>query len=451
MTDRSAFRTKWLAPLIFFELYLSATVLLFFFGPWQWTIQTPVRLAFYLIAAQAFIGVGYLVGWRAVSRIRSAAKVDAEELNSGISYLKRALVVTFVLLIPTAMSRTGELFPNIFAGINDPGAVYNQSIARLEDGNSFVVVEYLRMLLSPCLVGVYPLTVVYWSRLPPKMKLFCLVVITFNLSLYLATGTNKGFADFIITLPWLIFLGISAGVLKIRIHRSVLVIGIIILFAVFLLFFGAGQLQREGGVGELGVINVGADLLYADDAHFISRLLPRNLQIIFESLTRYLGQGYYALSMTFDIAHNSTMGFGNSMFIARNADVIFGTTHFTAGSLPGLLEAQTGWGMFTSWHSIYPWLASDFGFIGALFVLGILAYLFALSWGRSLISLAPKWIILCYLLLILFFYIPGNNQVFQTGETWFAFFILLIGILVPSGRLHHITLELEYKLLNRKS
>lgn len=419
-------RVRWLAPLIFFELYLAATILLFFFGPWPWEVDAPVQLATYLVAAQVFIGSGYLLAWRRV-RCTYGAGASAQQVGAGIVFLKRALFVTFVLLIPTSLSRTGEVLPNIVAGLVDPGAVYNRNFERLESGNAFVFVEYLRMLLSPLLVGVYPLAIVYWSRLSGRVRGLCLAAIMFNLGLYFATGTNKGLADFLITLPWLMFLGISAGILKLRIHRGALAVGFAILFIAFLKFFGMGQIQREGGVGELGVFNTGFDLIQADKSNAISQLLSSNLQIIFESLTRYLGQGYYALSMSFNIESSSTFGFGNSMFLARNANEIFGTSHFTSGSIPGLLEAQAGWGMFTLWHSIYPWLASDFGFIGALFVLAVLSYLFALSWGRSLVTLAPQWVILSYLLLILFFYIPANNQIFQSGETCFAFLLLLLG------------------------
>ena len=425
----SILRMKWLAPLIFFELYLAATILLFFFGPWDWNVDAPVLLASYLVAAQVFIGSGYLLGWRSIRRIHGTSAVQAQKVGAGIVYLKRALIVTFVLLIPTSLSRTGGVLPDILAGINDPGTVYNQNLERLEGGNALVVVEYLRMLLSPLIVGVYPLAIVYWSRLSKKVRFFCLAAIMFNLSLYLATGTNKGLADFVITLPWLIFLGISAGILKLRIGRVSLAFTFAVLLIAFMQFFGMGQIQREGGVGELGVFNTGFDLLEANTSNAVSQLLSRDLQIIFESLARYLGQGYYALSMSFDIDHASTLGFGNSMFLARNADAIFGTNDFTSGSIPGLLESKTGWGMFTLWHSIYPWLASDFGFIGALFVLAMLSYLLALSWGRSLVTLAPQWVILSYLLLILFFYIPANNQIFQSGETCIAFLFLLLSVM----------------------
>ncbi|OZA76461.1 MAG: hypothetical protein B7X71_08320 [Polynucleobacter sp. 39-46-10] len=425
-------KIRWLAPLIFFQFYLAATVLLFFFGPWPWEVTSPWLLAGYLIAAQVCIGVGYLSAWSRIYYSCSKSKESSEfsrNIEFGIKFLKCGLFVTYALLVPTSLSRTGSILPNILAGIGDPGAVYNQNFERLEGGNAFVIVEYLRILMSPLLIGVYPLTVVYWSRLSVKLKALCVVAILFNLSLYLATGTNKGFADFVVTLPWLVFLSLSAGILKLRIHRGLFIVGLLALFLMFLHFFGMGQIQREGGVGELGVFNTGVERLFANQEHSVSQFLSPDLRVIFESLTRYLGQGYYALSMSFGIEHSSTFGFGNSIFLARNADAFLGTNFFTSGSIPGLLEAQTGWGMFTLWHSIYPWLASDFGFFGTLLVMVFLSYLFALSWGRSLIYLSPRSVILSYLFLILFFYIPGNNQIFQSGDTCVAFLFLLASVM----------------------
>jgi hypothetical protein len=114
------------------------------------------------------------------------------------------------------------------------------------------------------------------------------------------------------------------------------------------------------------------------------------------------------------------------MFLARNADLITGSDYFVNQSIPGVLDRDFGWGMFLLWHSIYPWLASDFGFFGSLIVIGALAYLLGLSWGRSLVGGAAPWLLLTYLLVVLFFYVPANNQVFQTGETCIAFFVALV-------------------------
>lgn len=428
--DLATLRRKWLAPLVFFEIYLALTVAMFFFGPWAWEAKNPILLATYLLASQSFIAVGYLFAWRKTRKLYCVEVKPVRYLPSGVIFLKRALLVTFVLLIPTSLSRTGALLPNIVDGLTDAGASYTGNFERLEQGNAFILIEYLRIIVSPFLVAVFPLTVVYWSHLPIQTRILALTAIFFNLSLYISTGTNKGIADVIVTLPLLIFLGVSAGALKLRVSKRFLIVVFVVVIFAFLQFFGMGQTQRGGDVGEFGIFNSGLGLLHADKNHPVSMLLTDSQRIIFESLARYIGQGYYALSISFNIEHSSTFGFGHSMFLARNADAIFHTTSFTLGSFPGLLERQSGWGMFTLWHSIYPWLASDFGFIGALFVVGFLSYLLGLSWGRSLLTLDPRSIALSYLLLILLFYIPANNQIFQSGETCIAFFILLIGLML---------------------
>jgi hypothetical protein len=432
MNEIGLTRRRWLLPLVFFQVYLTLTVVLFFWGPWPWEPSRPIMLFAYLVLAQVAIALGYLRSWKRVSVMEAVDRAlhDAR----AVAFIKLAAIVTFLLLVPTSLSRTGDPLPDVAEGIMSAGAVYNANFERLQAGNPYVLVEYLRMLLAPLVVGIVPLAVVYWSRLSGGLKMACFVAIAFHLSLYVATGTNKGIADFAITVPWLIFLGMSIGTLELPVSNRTLAIGWTLLFMAFLVFFGAGQTHREGGVGELGVFNTGFSIIEADRFDSLSVHMSEAQRVIYESLARYLGQGYYALSMSFDIDHSTTWGFGHSMFLARNADALFGTTYFTTGSLPGVLEEETGWGMFRLWHSIYPWLASDFGFAGALVVLAVLAYLFGLSWGRALAGAGHWPVIMCYLLLVLFFYVPANNQIFQMGETCVAFFLVLLGWALSAER-----------------
>lgn len=422
--DPMTLRRAWLAPLVFFQGYLLFTVILFFAGPWPWEVRDPVLLVVYLLAAQVIIALGYGMSWKGVRGAIVDELAREREIERTIAVLRRALVATLILMVPTSLSRAGSVIPDVISGLTDTGGAYNRNLARLEEGNPYQIVEYFRILLSPYMVALFPLTVVLWGRLSGKFRLIACVAILFNLSVYIATGTNKGLADFVVTSPWLVFLGIKAKTLRFRIPRGVLVPVFVILFVAFLQFFAAGQAQREGGVGELGVLNTGAGLLFADQQPMVSQLLGDGGRIAFESISRYLGQGYYALSMAFHVDYHSTLGFGHSMFLARNADSLFGTDRFTVGSLPGQLEEQTGWGMFALWHSIYPWLASDFGFAGALLALGAFAYLLGLSWGRSLATVSAPWLVMTFMMVILFFYVPANNQIFQTAETCTAFFIV---------------------------
>jgi hypothetical protein len=426
VNDPAQLRRRWLLPLWLFQGYLALTVVLFFAGPWPWNPTDPGRLFAYLAAVQVAIAAGYLMSWGGVERSAGAHQDPAAFEERALSFLRTAVWIAWLLAIPSSLSRTGELLPDVIEGIRNTGAVYNANFERLEQGNPFVFVEYLRLLLSPFLVGLLPVAVVYWSRMSRGLKLAGLLAIVFHLSLYVATGTNKGVADSLVTVPWMMFLGVSLGTLRLRVSRKTLLVAFAALFLGFLAFFGAGQTQREGLVGELGVFIAGSEVIEADRYDGISVHMGEAQRIVYESMTRYLGQGYYALSKTFDLEHTTTLGFGHSMFLARNADAIFATDHFTAGSLPGLLEQQTDWGMLSRWHSIYPWLASDVGFTGALVVLGLFAYLLGRSWGAALLGRGHWPIILCYLLLVLFFYIPANNQVFQTPETCVAFFLVLL-------------------------
>ncbi|MBK0391946.1 hypothetical protein [Ramlibacter algicola] len=428
MGSNALSRGLWLAPLAFFQLYLLGSVVLFFWGPWPWQPAHPDALAAYLLLAQAAMAAGYFWSWDRVQGVEPVrASPDAPQ-----GFLRAAAFVTLLLVVPTSLSRTGLPIPDVIAGITNAGEVYNQNFERLAGGNPYVAVEYVRILLAPLLVGLLPLTIVYWGTLSTALRIACLAGCAFHLAMYIATGTNKGIADFAVTAPWLVWLGIRTGTLKAIVSRRTVLLAIGLVFALFLAFFGAGQAQREGGVGELGVFNTGSELIYARRDEGLSLHLGEAQRIIWESLTRYLGQGYYATSLTMDIDHESTLGAGHSMFLARNADALFNTDFFTQRSLPGLLEEVHGWPMQGLWHSIYPWLASDVGFGGTLLVLAAFGWLLGLAWGRALQGAGPAWVVLAWLMLVLFYYVPANNQVFQTAETCAAFFILAISVLLTT-------------------
>lgn len=415
-------RAKWLAPLLFFQVYFGTAIVLYVFGPWPWGGERQGLVVGYLVLAQVFIASGYYLSWRKVHKTILVSGGITQFHKPVIIFIRVALLINYSLFIPSSLSRVGAFIPDFFFGLTNPGLAYNLSLERLEQGNPFVLVEYARMFLSPWIIGLFPVAVVNWTFLSRTTKYLCIGAIFLNISLFISTGTNKGLADFVITLPWLIFLGVSLGYLKVRLSPKVLMAFCVLIVTLFG-FFGAGQVQRAGDAGVIGAFDSGDGVIYADKDHFISILLPDFLVIIFESITRYLTQGYYALSLTFPIESDTTFGLGNSMFLARNADALSGTTYFTSQSLPSLLEQSNGWSMTGLWHSIYPWIASDFGFFGALIVVGFFSYILGLSWGLTLVKPHPINIIISYFLLILFYYIPANNQIFQSGETAVGFIL----------------------------
>lgn len=411
---------RWIAPLVFFQLYLAGTVLLFFAGPWPWPVRQPWLLGAFLAAAQLSMAVGFLLAWKPAPNV---ARVDGSR-GSGL-LVAIATIVTLLIFVPTSLSRTGSWLPDVVRGFSDTGAAYNTNFRRLQEGNPWLVVEYVRMILSPILAGLLLWAVAYWGRLSRPVRFLAVAAILSNLAIYVATGTNKGIADTLVLLPWVAVLAAWHRTISFRIPRPVLIVAGLLAFALFLDFFGRGQLQREGGVGELGLLNTGTELIEADRLNAVSAMLPHQLVIIYESLTRYLGQGYYALSMSFGLEWSSTLGVGHSMFLARNADAIFRTDAFTHGSLPAVLESQTGWDMESLWHSIYPWIASDVGFAGCLIVMALLGWLLGAAWLDSLTVFHPAAVALVGYLLIVSYYVPANNQVMQSGESAVGFLLTL--------------------------
>ena len=413
-------KKQWLLPLVIFQVYLSLTVLLYFYGPWPWPTNDPSRLAVFLVLSQGCIILGYLGSYRHLKR-RCRALVNPS-IERVLKVQRVSLVITAIFIVPTALSRSGSLIPDIISGIMSAGQAYNdfQSIT-----GSFVLVEYGRIIFAPLLLAFFPLTIFSWKELSKTNKFVSMLLIFYWLSIYIASGTSKGLADFIITFPFL-YVARRFWMPSKSLDWKKLSSGLMLVFLMFFVFFGEGQKGREGGVGENGVFNDGADVISSDRLSGVSAILSENQLIIYESLSRYLVQGYYALDMAFDMESKHTWLLGHSMFLSAQGNAITGSTYFTDNSVPGVLEQRTGYGMYALWHSIYVWLISDFGYLGTLVCMMIFGYSLAVFWIESIFRPSMFSLAGLYLMVILFFYIPANNQIFQNGESTVAF--LLLGV-----------------------
>jgi hypothetical protein len=78
------------------------------------------------------------------------------------------------------------------------------------------------------------------------------------------------------------------------------------------------------------------------------------------------------------------------------------------------VEIDNGWEAYSNWQTIFPWLASDFTFWGAIIIICIFIAVYAVSWNRILRK--GHWINLLMFtnINVMLLYIPANNQLFQT-------------------------------------
>lgn len=404
-----------LAPLIFFQVYLNFTVVAFEFSPWPWPVDNKATLYLYLIAAHVALAIGYALA----TMKQWQFPVPKPGYVSGLFIASLAL--SLLLALPTSLSRTGVPIPDVLGGLSDPGEAYGHAVLLRQSGGEHVVVEYMRIGVAPLLALLLPLLVVYWSAVAGWKRVLGALAVAWLLGLFIATGTNKGVADFVLILPWLVLLryfALKRG--RLPVFRFSVVVALS--FIVMIIFFAYGQVTREGGGAIASVF--GAPLyIYADPEHWLTSTLPDDVRIAVESLLRYLNAGYYALSRCLTFGFDWTYGVGNSMFLSRNFDAIFDTHITDSQTYPAKLESAEAWGVFALWHSVYPWLASDFGFPGTLIVVGFVGWLLGAAWISALESCHPAAISLFSYLCIAVYYFPANNQLMQSGESCVGFLL----------------------------
>ena len=404
-----------LLPIIFFIVYLNSSVFLFAFGPWDWPVKDGTKLYVFLTFAHAALFLGYFsAAFSKSGKYYGKLKVQHIVLVS--------LILNLFLLLPTSLFRSGSVIPNIEAGLANPGEMYRISLEMRRQGGG--VIEYVRIILSPILSLLMPLTFFYWGKLKPIVRYLSVFSMLFFLAIYVAIGTNKAIADFILLFPCIILAGYFSGRLQFS-RRRLIIIAVLVVFAFgsFFSFFSATMVSRMGtveNVATLPVLNLSADL-----ENFTLKPLPDQVKNPAVALINYFTQGYYGLYLSLEKPFVPMFGVGNSIFLYFNAMKINGMKEMKEMPYPMRL-GEDGWDGMGQWSTIYPWIASDVSFPGTILVVFMIGYVFALSWIDTLKGSNPFAVAVFAQFLIMLFYFPANNQVMQSGENLFGFYGLLV-------------------------
>jgi len=402
-----------LFPIIFFITYLNFTVFLFAFGPWPYPIVDGTKLYIFLAAAHLALLVGYM----------SAAFGKPRGYYGHWSVQRLvtlSLVINLLLFFPTSVFLTGRAIPDIRGAVANLGQAYVNSRLLREEGTP--VIMYLRMFVGPFLAMLLPLTVFYWKKLKPAIRRWAVVVILGEVAVYIAMGTNAGIARFVLVMPWLLLAGHFSRMQRFNwLRKGRLLVGSIILLALFFLFFTSAMSTRASSLRAHYFPATGT---YANTDNFLVRYLPPISQFGVLMLTSYVTQGYYALYLSLDEPFVPMFGVGNSLFLFRQAARITGIEEIMNLPYPVRIE-EHGWNAYGSWSTIYPWIASDVSFPGTILVLFFIGRLFALSWLDTLKGDNPFAIAIFAILLMILFYFPATNQWLQGGEGFVAFWTIL--------------------------
>lgn len=351
------------------ELYLTATLVGYFWGPLRLEDGRPVELAALVLAYQAALAVGFLasrvprdrlpvpLGRRPLRRLSLAVGVGA---GLSIAFSWWSIGVSAQGWAPWTVARA------LAAAAVDPGAAYLANYR--SSGTSASVVSELMSLCAPMTFAAAVVGLALWRRHPRTVQ--ALVVV--DLLLQVVTGVVRGqnlavFEVAVVLSALLLVRGLRDEPQADQGHRRRVLVGQLgALGAVAVIFFASNTGSRiSTGRPEqiVGIpIDYGAPVMH---------LLPEAVHLPAALLFAYLCQGYQGLSLALGMDLRSTWGLGSSVTLMDNVGAV------TGQDLRGRTYVERMdpvWEQSTNWHTAYTWFAHDVGPYGVVVVMLLLGW-----------------------------------------------------------------------------
>jgi len=439
-------------PLIVCGGFFALTIGMFAFGPLDWQVTNPEKLYGFLLLYLIALVLGYVLAIKNGKAITSKIK-----LNSNYVLIIGSLLY-FVLYIPTLLETTGKWYPDIYAGLINSGEVYRTTAYLGRYGSH--VIQYIRILLSPIMLFVIPLTLLFMPKLSTPGKVMGILVIILSFMLGISQGINKVCADITAQIVLVLIILLFSNVpMKSRVLYRIKIIGIILIICS--LFFGyysivmrnrvasdiSGQTMNEvtnnaeqQGFSDPSIPEEDIDKSVVEYSRFgtanikqnsvILKCMPDNLEPTALFLFSYLTHGYKGMSIALDQEFTSSYGLGFSDFFRRNIYKLPGLSDIGEQSVyERTYMAKTSrmdWDTGAVWSTFFIYPASDISFPGTIILVFLIGYLFALSWKDALVTENPFAIVVFSGFCIMIFYFSANNQLFQSGENAFGYTVILL-------------------------
>jgi hypothetical protein len=430
-------------PCIGALLYLSGSLLLFKFGPIDWPVQDESKFwAFNALYLSMFF-VGYAFAfWR-----RHLWAAD-ETTQSSLNFTERMfwpiwVCAALVILIghrnltmgPSYIPTT--LFSDFITGLVTPqnGYLYKLSDeAKANFSGNPPVTLLFGMLSFSKLVLVYML-VSNWPRMSLLKKVLGCTIAIFPIISGVVVGTNKPVFDIAFSFSFIILAYVLITPSAIRRESIKARIPLIALTLFIILFAGAyfqhtmnvraGGLEYAKSLSPNKESSVEAIRVKPSFQEYCETSDPWVLKgcHFFSIGTIYLTQGYFGMSLSTAIPHETTYGLGHSKFfieaLRKYSDIDLAPKTFQQ-------KIDEQWSATAQWHSAYSQWANDVGFPGVALVMLALGFYVCAIWTSALTTHNVAAVCSIPLLAILIFFIPANNQVFNIFESLTAFIALFI-------------------------
>jgi hypothetical protein len=409
------------APMQFAVAYLGGTYLLFLLIGQVTLVPDLVKLTAFVTATVAAVGAGYHLKARTYSRRVVVPVVDRAEVGNVRTWvlLSAAYFAAFGLALLLSYGATGPA--DIVRAIADPGAAYFAKFrvyeAQQAAGERNLLIQGLT-LMSVLYTPLIPFTVVYWKHLTRAVRLAAVGGAVVYCCFFVFIGTMKGFGDLLV-FGLASYLAMAVGNRRkvVGPHRPRrLLVSVILVLSAFVTYMAFNQAARvaEAGIAERFPPNPVVSAVTGEE-------FARGLSVI----SFYPTHGYLGLGHNLDTSFEWTAGLGSSRALDSYWVQYVGGEGASHSTYPARTEMRTGWPAGQYWATIYPWLASDLTFPGAVFLMGVVGWFLARFWYESAFERKRLSLLLFCQLGLLIAFVPANNQL-GTGRTSLIAFVSLV-------------------------
>lgn len=443
-------------PLILIELYLVFTLILFKFGLSNWIIENESIFWFFIIMYHIMFIIGYIFSIKKINVVH-----ETKEKKGQFAFTTFIWIVLFICLICSLIEYRNttfassyipyELPENFINGLINPGQQYYSKFILANSFNPNKLVTIISALFSFVYVSMIPIFIFNWEKISFWQKIFFYFLVFFKISFFVSIGTNKGIFDTLFVFGGCLLIDLLIQLNLNNLHEyfkkySLLAFTFFLFIFSFIYFtFNINsrlnpvtnineqnnpevivsnenlnsnnnanfELEEENEVTSNDTNSSGNEIETIENDSFLYKMV--------EHVSNYLTQGYYGMSLSVDEEFTSTYGIGNSQFLMSNFKSIFGIDVSDRTYQHKITEE---WHESQHWHSFYSYIANDVSFYGVILVMFIIGIYFGLVWKDVIENNSLIGKLLLPLFLIMFIYMPANNQMLTNMATFCAFFEL---------------------------
>ncbi|MEV6371698.1 hypothetical protein [Micromonospora musae] len=397
---------------------------LFWTGSFAQQVPNAGELCLFVFAATAAFAVGYaLTIRRPVRPVVATARNTRAQDSRRVRQLVVAGGIYYIVLGVALLGEYGATSPgSIWASIQDPAQAYANKFtvyqAQQDTGRTNAAIQVLTLLgvLGTVLV---PVLVIHWRRLTTGVRLVGIAGIGTYSLFFLYIGTLKGLGDFVLMTAGGLLIASSVGWdrTRQRTRRRRATVMVAVGAALFCGYMVNSQADRVVWFGT-------QDRVQASPV--VERMVGPHLANGVAAVVHYPTHGYLGLAYNLDTPFSWSHGMGSTPAVASYASQYLGVDSDRYPTYLQRTEERTGWPAGLYWATIYPWLASDLTFPGAILFMVFLGWFFARTWRESVVSkrLLPTLIFVQLVLLV--GYIPANNQLGMSRPGMIGFVTLLV-------------------------